>query len=159
MFYSETRITHDVDIVVWLRLGDVHEVVESFTEPDYYLSVEAILKAMEYDGSFNIIYRPINFTIDLIHAPDTEFNRSRFSRVRPWMIEGVPVMLSSPEDIILMKLVYYHEGGSEKHNRDIASMFKVSGDQIDRNYIERWAPILGVQKHWDDMKERLAAKQ
>lgn len=55
-----------------------------------------------------------------------------------------------------MKLVYYHEGGSEKHNRDIAGMFKVSGDQIDRDYIERWAPALGVVQHWHDMKKRLS---
>ena len=50
-----------------------------------------------------------------------------------------------PEDVIISKLLYYQEGGSEKHLRDIAGMLKVSGDEIDRAYVDRWAAELDVE--------------
>ncbi len=34
---------------------------------------------------------------------------------------------------------FYREGGSDKHLRDIASMLAISGSQIDRAYVDRWA--------------------
>jgi len=34
---------------------------------------------------------------------------------------------------------YYHEGGSDKHLRDIAGILKFSSDQVDRDYVSRFA--------------------
>ena len=33
-----------------------------------------------------------------------------------------------PEDLIISKMLYYREGGSEKHLRDITGMLKVSAE-------------------------------
>ena len=60
-----------------------------------------------------------------------------------------------PEDLILSKMLYYQEGGSEKHLRDITGMFKVSGDQIDRAYIRDWADRLGLLDIWLAIEKRL----
>lgn len=57
--------------------------------------------------------------------------------------------VTSPKDVILKKLEYYREGKSEKHLRDIAGVLKISGDEIDRAYIETWASRLGVREIWD----------
>lgn len=71
------------------------------------------------------------------------------------------IRVAAPEDVILMKLVYYNMGQSEKHLRDIASMMRISPELIDRSYIERWAPQLGVLNGWravakkvDDLSSR-----
>ena len=50
--------------------------------------------------------------------------------------------------MILKKLEYYREGGSEKHIRDITSVVKVQGNRIDRPYIEAWAAQLGLTEIW-----------
>jgi hypothetical protein len=60
-----------------------------------------------------------------------------------------------PEDIIISKLLYYQEGGSEKHLRDITGMLKVSADEIDRAYIDRWSAQLGVKDVWDAVLKRV----
>jgi hypothetical protein len=52
-------------------------------------------------------------------------------------------------------MLFYQEGGSEKHMRDIASMFKVSGNQIDRAYIDKWASSLGVEDVWEAILKRV----
>jgi hypothetical protein len=46
-------------------------------------------------------------------------------------------VLSSPEDAILKKMEFFKAGGSDKHLRDIAGVLKMSGQEIDRPYIEQ----------------------
>ena len=59
--------------------------------------------------------------------------------------------------MILAKLWYYQDGGSDKHLRDIAAMLQISGTEIDRNYIEEWAAQLGLVEPWRAVIERLAS--
>jgi hypothetical protein len=56
--------------------------------------------------------------------------------------------VASPEDIILMKLRYFHAGASDKHLRDIAGMLRILGASMDRAYIEQWAQEFGVEAEW-----------
>jgi hypothetical protein len=65
-------------------------------------------------------------------------------------------MFASPEDVIIKKMQYYREGGSEKHLRDIAGILKISGDKVDKNYIARWATLFGVDTIWQAILEELA---
>lgn len=44
---------------------------------------------------------------------------------------------------------YYKEGGSDKHLRDITGILKVSGRDVDREYIITWAKKLGLMKIWE----------
>ena len=52
--------------------------------------------------------------------------------------------VASPEDVILGKLLYYRDGGSEKHLRDITGILKISGQYLDRKYLAQTAARLGV---------------
>jgi hypothetical protein len=45
---------------------------------------------------------------------------------------GESITIAPPEYVILRKLEYFREGGSDKHLRDIRAMLAVSGDQLDR---------------------------
>jgi len=62
---------------------------------------------------------------------------------------------ASPEDVILKKMEYYKEGGSEKHLRDITGILKISGEKIDRPYIVSWAERMGVIEIWEAILRRL----
>jgi hypothetical protein len=66
--------------------------------------------------------------------------------------------LASPEDVILGKLVFYTMGQSEKHLRDICGIFRVNQVVVDREYIQKWVPILGVTDAWNAIQLRLSAK-
>jgi hypothetical protein len=156
MAYGEVRTTQDIDVVIHMKLDDVHDFREHFVEPDWYLSVEAMRGAIERDGQFNVIHVPSGLKIDFMCAADTAFNASRFARVKQLEIRpGVRVPFSSPEDVILMKLVYFREGGSDKHLRDIGAMIMVSRESLDRGYLEGWASKLGVDDVWEKCKARV----
>lgn len=63
-------------------------------------------------------------------------------------LRDLDACISSPEDCILSKLLFYKEGGSEKHTRDIASILKASWDLLDTTYIAGWALRLDVHGLW-----------
>ena len=60
------------------------------------------------------------------------------------------------EDIVLGKLWYYEDGGSDKHLRDIAGMLRIHRQPIDFAYIDRWVNVLGFQTAWTAVKVKVA---
>lgn len=53
-----------------------------------------------------------------------------------------------------MKMIYYREGESEKHLRDIGGVLRVLGKNVDREYIGEWAARLNVEDIWRQVVER-----
>lgn len=157
IFYGEPRFTNDIDIVVDLPPGRISELREAFPAPDYYVSEESVRGAVSRKGQFNVIHPASGLKVDIMVPSEDAFNRSRFSRVR--RLHTAPdyeVTFASPEDVILKKLEYYREGGSEKHLRDIAGVLKISGTQIDFVYLDEWAERLNLLEIWT--KARSAAE-
>lgn len=56
-------------------------------------------------------------------------------RQRLPLASGATAWFASPEDVILYKLLYYREGGSGMHLCDILGMLRVSGSEIDQQYL------------------------
>jgi hypothetical protein len=61
-------------------------------------------------------------------------------------------VVAPPEYVIVRKLEYYREGGSEKHLRDIRSMLAVSKDQIDQAAVDEWVQRLGLAEQWSKLR-------
>jgi hypothetical protein len=59
------------------------------------------------------------------------------------------VMFASAEDVIIRKMQYFQQGGSDKHVRDIAGVLKIRGDRLDRHYIAEWADRLALRDVWE----------
>jgi hypothetical protein len=159
MAYSEFRTTLDVDIVIAVGPRDVPGLLHAFASDDFYIDAIAVRRAVEAFDQFNVIHHPSSYKLDFMVVDDDGYDASRLSRRRRITLEGVPIWVAAPEDVILKKLMYYREGGSDKHLRDIASMFKVSGDQIDRAYGEHWAMRLGVSDLWRYMIARVEGQE
>lgn len=80
---------------------------------------------------------------------------ARFSRRRQPVLEAGECYVASPEDIILGKLLYYQDGGSEKHLRDIAGIWKRKGGQLDMTYLESKVRHLRLQPAWQPLRTTL----
>ena len=105
-------------------------------------------------GQFNILHPSSGLNIDVMVAEESSFNASRFDRLRliP-LAPGVTAAFASPEDVILKKLEYYREGGSDTHLRDIAGVIRIMGSELDHEYVEAWALRLGLSKLWHTVVE------
>jgi hypothetical protein len=149
IYYGEPRFTNDLDIVAEIRESHIPNLLAAFPSPEFYLSPDALRDAIRRRSMVNILHPGFGLKVDLIVPASTPFNTSRFQRkVRVHPSEGQQAWYSAPEDIILKKMDFYREGGSDKHLRDITGMFKVMGDQIDTTYIAEWAARLDLEEIW-----------
>lgn len=154
--YGEPRLTNDIDVVVDLPLNRVGVFCAAFADDDFYLDDERIRQAIVHRSQFNIIDPRSGYKIDVMIPEPSPFDRSRFARGRREQVgRDYTAVVASPEDVILKKLEFHREGGSDKHLRDIAGMLEVSGDEIDRGYVEEWAERLGVAEIWRAILQRL----
>jgi len=67
------------------------------------------------------------------------------------------VDFASAEDVVLKKLDFCWQVGSDKHLRDIAGILKISADAIDFAYIETWARKVGLEEIWAAVSKRAGA--
>jgi hypothetical protein len=157
-YYGEPRFTLDIDVAVWLG-SDADRVTafcDRFSSPDFYVSVEAARRAVEEGGQFHIIHPESAFKIDLMILQNSVYDRKRRERVRKVIFPDVgELYIAAPEDVILKKMQYCQEGGSEKHLRDIASMIRIRRDEIDLDDIAGWALKLGVDEVWRSIQDKL----
>ncbi|MBH0178176.1 MAG: hypothetical protein HP491_09990 [Nitrospira sp.] len=156
MAYGEPRLTNDIDVVAGIQAADLSGVMAAFPAHEFYLSEEAIRDAIRRGGQFNIIHPGSGLKVDVMVRKDSPFDRSRFARARALRpVESYEAAFASAEDVIIKKMEYYNEGGSEKHLRDITGMLKVSGEEIDQIYIVEWADRLGLRSIWEMIQHRL----
>ena len=62
--------------------------------------------------------------------------------------ENFEATFAAPEDVILMKMEYFRRGGYGKHLHDINGILEISGDELDRAYLEAWAERLDLLPVW-----------
>lgn len=157
ILYGEPRLTDDIDVVIALKRTDVPLLRKSFPEGEFYVPPDgAIFEEMDRKGQFNIIHVPTAIKMDCIILKDNEFELEQFKRRRKIpFIDGAEASTSSPESVILSKMLFYKEGKSEKHIRDIIGILKVSRNVIDKDYIKRWAHELGIDEIWNMILEKV----
>lgn len=147
-FQGEPRATNDIDFVVDLKPAQV-AALESALGQNFEVDAPSLLDAVRQRSSWNIYHLPSMTKIDLFILKAGAFDQSEFNRRRSYSItDDQHVVLKSPEDTILRKLVWFVEGGevSDKQWRDIVEVLRVSGPTLENGYLEVWAPRLGVEK-------------
>lgn len=151
-YYGEPRFTNDIDLVVEFMDADVHEFCQCFPSEQFYISTEAVRSAVANRRQFNIIHPASGLKADVFVLNKSDLEQSRFNRRERLELEaGLTAWFARPEDVILKKLVYYDEGRSEKHIRDIVGVLKVQGKLIDFDYLTDWVSQLGLIDLWTEV--------
>ncbi len=142
---GEPRSTQDIDVVADLHPEKVSPLIQAL-RPRFYVSEEAIQEAIRYQSFFNLIDNESLGKIDIFILKDEPFNQIEFQRRQPRVVRQEPeqsIVLPTPEDIILQKLMWYRMGhGSEKQWRDILGVMKLQGSQLNFDYLNHWAETL-----------------
>ena len=160
--YSVGRSTIDIDIVADLHLHHVAPLVEQLGS-DYYIDAEMIRDAVRRRTSFNMIYIPAMFKIDVFVPKAKPFDQEEARRVVQRTLgddsSSRLFYVSSPEDIVLRKLEWYKMGGevSQRQWLDVLGVLKVQAHRLDRAYLQHWAEQLGVKDLLDRAIEDVGA--
>ena len=108
----------------------------------------AVEVARSKKGQFNVMHMASGLKGDFFTANRDELHAWAFRNVRQYKIGETIIRLAPPEYVIVRKLEYFREGGSEKHLRDIRAMLNVSGDQINHADLNEWIQRQGVEAEW-----------
>lgn len=150
LLWGRPRFTADIDIVVNLQPENIEDLTSALKELKGYADEDEMKHALEKKDEFNFIDPNSGIKIDFWILKNDEFDASRLKRRVSREIMGQKIYFTSPEDLILIKLIWYKESSSSRHLEDIESILKISGDKIDRIYIQEWAAKLSVSKIWED---------
>lgn len=143
--YGEPRLTHDIDVIVEIIEKDLERIAGLFPEEQFYFDADAARVAIRTRDMFNVVDLNEGDKIDFWLVTDSDFDRSRFSRRASINIFDTELFVSSPEDLIIMKLLWSRKaGGSEKQVHDARSIYEVQREKLDEHYLAEWAERLGL---------------
>ncbi len=139
-YYATPRMTRDLDLVIALDADTVPGLIRAF-EGDFYIDTDSVREAVRAQRLFNLMHLESGIKVDLIIRKDAEYRQVEFARRQPVNLAGVETWIVSREDLILSKLSWARDSGSELQRRDVVSLLD---GPLDVPYLRRWAPALGI---------------
>jgi hypothetical protein len=159
--WGEPRSTQDIDLVVDLSPNDSPLLSKELAKIDIYLPADIILDTLieeRADLPINAIHGSTGFKAEMfpIRAWD-ELRTNAFTRRRKvnFGSDIGDVYVHSPEDLIIYKLLNYSLSQQTKHVRDIGSIIKVLGENLDYTYIEKWINKKGLRSVWQEIRNQI----
>ena len=149
-FHGQPRATNDADIIIAPTRDQLAELLKSL-EAGYYVSPKAAFEAMKIRSMFNVIDNEFGWKADLIFRPDNPYQLSKFDRRRRVKLMGIDLWILSPEDVILSKLDWAKDSGSDLQFRDVFGVIKVQWDKLEWDYLRHWAKELGIEKNLESV--------
>jgi len=149
MSYGEYRVTNDVDIILVLAENDIDKLVAAFPISEFYcppadvINIEA---AREERGHFNLIHHETGFKADIYMAGNDALTRWALQHRQQIALGDSIIWIAPPECVIVGKLEFFREGGSEKHLRDIHGM--LAATDVDLAFVEREVTKRGLTEQW-----------
>jgi len=139
--WGEPRATVDIDFLVATGLDDFDALKQKLTESSRFVFI--------HDGP--MVFGKITFlratlksnadiSVDFLFADD-EFKNRALQRKETVILNDVPVNISSPEDLILLKLL----SGREQDRLDAEKIIKIQKENLDMEYMKEWLRRLGVE--------------
>lgn len=144
-FTGIARATQDADLVADLRPEHAAPLAEAL-HGTYYADLERIVQAIQTRRSFNVIHLATAYKVDVFVSKGTPFARENMARRVALEIPGLgrSMYVSSPEDIVLHKLLWYTDGGgiSDRQWYDLQGVLRMRGKTLDLAYLWTWAERL-----------------
>jgi hypothetical protein len=137
------RATQDADVVIDAEKNNLEQFLRSLGSA-FYLSPEAALDALVREQMFNVIHLETGFKVDLIIRKSRLFSKTEFSRRQPAFYLGENRWFATAEDTILSKLEWSKRAASERQFNDALNVAKLQRENLDRDYLERWARELAI---------------
>lgn len=141
--YGQPRMTRDIDVVVEMEPADSSRLVNALGD-DFATDEASLRTAIAGRGMFNLIHRVAIVKVDFVVRKNTPYRLEEFRRRRQVQIDGHPLWMVTPEDLVLSKLVWAKDSRSELQLRDVRSVMRMQRAVLDRGYLAHWAAELSV---------------
>ncbi len=150
IIFGEIRTTNDIDIVVLLDARAVRAIEQVFPEDEFYCPPRDVIEIewrRDKRGHFNLIHLESGYKADVyLHTDDALDAWALQNRRAIDLTDGEKLYLMPPECVIIHKLEFFREGGSEKHLRDIRGMLAVT--EVDLAIMQREIARRDLTEAW-----------
>lgn len=142
-FYNRFRFTADMDLVLQIHPHDIDRIVKYF--PEWEPFIDSFKKSAEIGQLFNLTDFESGLKYDFILYQDSDYNWTAFQRRKQVNFMGIDCFISSPEDLIIAKLLWYAASGSAKQLEDIKFLLTLS--DLNHQYLDIWTTRLTINRH------------
>ena len=156
IIYGEPRMTHDIDFVLEVGSKNAAKIEQAFPLDVFYcppLETLVVEARRPIRGHFNLIHHETGFRADVYTVGEDPLHHWAMAKRKSFDIQGEKVWLAPPEYVILRKLEFYREGGSDKHIRDIAGVLEMSSHDLNTDWLQERIRSYGLLKEWEKAKE------
>jgi len=156
IFYGRPRASHDIDLVIEAKKDKVANITKALASlsDEFLIDVGHVKDAIEQNlHGFNILHLQTMLKLDFWLLKDNSFDKSRFRRRKIVKIFGQQMTFSSPEDTILIKLLWYKESNIEKHLVDAAFVYQIQNESLDKEYLVRWSKKQKTENLLEEIKK------
>ncbi|RKY93297.1 MAG: hypothetical protein DRQ01_05085 [Ignavibacteriae bacterium] len=149
--YGEPRLTHDIDLVIFLLENEVQKFVNAFPIEKFYCPPDEIIRTelkREVRGHFNLIHHETGFKADIYFAGKEVLHLWALKNIQQIDFSCININVAPPEYVILKKLIFYKEGKAQKHLTDIQGMLTNSKDIINFSLLNDMISKMGLEDVW-----------
>ena len=149
--FGKPRATRDVDFIAALQLHQVEAFVSALAA-EFYVDDLAVRRAISAQRSFNLIHFETVWKVDVFISSNAPWAIAKMERRLSLPLDDSTdtsvAFVSSPEDLVLQKLLWYQKGGglSEQQWQDVKGVLQVQHQSLDQAYLQHWAHELGLDE-------------
>jgi hypothetical protein len=149
-YHGQPRATNDFDLVIDPTTEQLDQFLELLGSL-FYVSPDAAREALAKRAMFNIIDFTDGWKADLIVRKNRPFSEEEMRRRQMGQIHGRSMPIASPEDVVLSKLEWNRISPSDRQLSDAWNVIVAQGPKLDRSYMRKWAPSLGVTDQLEEL--------
>jgi hypothetical protein len=148
------RSTRDADFVVRVSPGQIGNLVARLG-PQFRLDPQVSFETVT--GTTRYILAPVDipYRIELFCLSDDPFDQERFARRQTCPLLGRQAFVSTPEDVIIVKLRWANELNRSKDLEDARGVIAVQADRLDWEYIDRWCRLHGTREVLERLRDTM----
>lgn len=145
--WGEPRATVDIDFLVAIGSDDFdtlkHKLIESSSRFVFIHDKPMVFGKITFLRA--TIKSNTDISVDFVFADD-EFKNRALQRKETVKVNDFLLNISSPEDLIILKLL----SGREQDRLDAEKIIKIQKENLDMEYIKEWLQQLGIEfrKEW-----------
>ena len=150
--WGVARSTRDIDVVAVITRETVDTFLRALGNNEIYVPVDEAKAATIKGGSFNVLHTTTGGKVDVFVCQTSDaFESSRLDRRVKLKVLGIDTWVSTPEDVVLSKLLWRLQTRSEVQWRDCVEV--AATQKLDVNYLRIWATELGLSADLEELLE------